>query len=122
MVAAAWDSSRACSLMPYSARTQGIDPKLLVSTTWQPTSKNDLCRSAMTSGLVSAQNLVTALERRPAEIVRAEGARLQVGAGGPVENDEGLVDGLDVAGRARCHQVNGMGDAVLPSPVERSRP
>ena len=63
-----------------------------------------------------AQKLVAAFEGRPAEIVRPQGARLQVGPGGPVEDDEAVVDGLDEASWARVHHVNGMGEPVLPFP------
>src|SRR5438552_8101225 len=55
MPAALRDSSRALSGMLYSASTHGSDPKLSVSTTSTPTSKNERCRSSMTSGLVSTR-------------------------------------------------------------------
>ena len=47
------DSSKQRSAMPYSASTHGMAPNVLVSTTSTPTSKNDRCRSAMTSGRVT---------------------------------------------------------------------
>ena len=90
-------SSRARPAIPYSARTQGREPKLSVSTTWHPTSKNDRCRSAITWAGWHTGFRCT-LPSRGTEVVGAEAKRLQVGACGTIENDDAFMDRFYEAG------------------------
>ena len=100
------------------SRTQpaptGKAPKLLVSTTWQPTSRNERWRPATTSGLVDGQDLRASLEGLSAEVVRSEAERLEVGPRRAVEDDEASwtpeVVGrtcFDVASAGLVHQGDG---------------
>ncbi len=45
-------------------------------------------------GAGDGQDLIATLQRRPAEVVGAEVTQLEVGAGGPVENDDALAHRL----------------------------
>ena len=78
--------------MPYSASGTAKAPKVAVSTTSTPTLKNSSCIVAITSGRVTHEQLVAALEVLAPEVVGAEAQGLDVGAEGAVVDDDLLVD------------------------------
>ena len=81
--------------MPYSASTIGKAPNVSVSTASTPTSKKLRCSSAMTAGPGDGQDLVAALQGGATEVVGAQVARLEVGAGGAVEDDDPVAQSVE---------------------------
>ena len=104
---------------PYSASTQGRQPKLSVSTTSQPTSKKRPVQVGDHVGPGVDQDLVAALEGGAAEIVGPEVAQLQVGAGGAVEDDHPLPHRVEVG--THRHRLPGAG-GPLPTMFPASGP
>src|SRR6185437_8093004 len=75
--AAATFSSRARSARPYSASTTENAPKVSVSMTSTPTSRNDRCSRSTASGF-DYQDLVAPLQVRTAEVLGGQLLQLQV--------------------------------------------
>ena len=68
-----------------------------VSTASTPTSKKLRCSSAMTPGRVTARISLQPSRAGAAEVVGAEVAHLEVGAGGAVEDDDPFAQSVEEA-------------------------
>ena len=96
--AAARLSSRTRWAWPYSASTGAKAPKVSVSTTSQPTSKNDRWIWSTASGRVTTSSSLQPSRSGPPKSSAVRFGQLQVGAHGAVEDDHPLGGGLEIAG------------------------
>ena len=120
--AAARLSSRTRWAWPYSARTGAKAPKVSVSTTSQPTSKNDRWSPVDHVGAGDHQELVAPLQIGTPEVVGGQVGQLQIGAHGAVEDDDPLGDGVPGMRRnARGSRWN-KATAAQPAPCRPKAP